>query len=141
MTKVMIFGTFDFVHPGHLHFFAQAKRHGDELVVVIARDSTAAFTKGKQPFFDEHERLLMVQATRLVDRAILGDADDVYKVIGDEKPDVICLGYDQSFFVDKLAPKIKEFGLTTRIIRLEPHLPERYKSSKIRERLAKALAR
>ena len=141
MVKVMIFGTFDFVHPGHLHFFAQAKQHGDELVVVLARDSTARFTKGKQPFFNEHERLLMVQATRLVDRALLGDPDDVYKVIADERPDIICLGYDQSFFVDKLEPKIREFGLNTRIIRLEPYLPERYKSSKIREMLAKAVAR
>jgi cytidyltransferase-like protein len=141
MTKVMVFGTFDLVHPGHIHFFAQAKQHGDELVVVVARDSTAEFTKGRTPFFNEHERLLAVQALRMVDKAVLGNPGDVYKVVHDEKPDIICLGYDQSHFVDKLEPKLREFGLKTRIIRLEPFMPERYKSSRIREALAKALVR
>jgi FAD synthetase len=141
MTKVMVFGTFDFVHPGHLHFFHQAKKHGNELVVVLARDSTAQYTKGKQPFFNEDERMLAVSALKIVDKAVLGNADDVYKVIAEEKPDVICLGYDQTFFVDKLASKLKEFKLNTKIVRLEPYLPERYKSSAIRKALAEAVPR
>ncbi len=141
MTKVMAFGTFDFVHPGHLHFFAQAKQHGDELTVVLARDSTIQKTKGRQPMFNEQERLLALKALRIVDKAVLGNTVDVYKVVQDEKPDVICLGYDQTFFVDKLEQKLAEFGLKTKIIRLEPFLPERYKSSIIREALARALDR
>ncbi len=141
MTKVMVFGTYDFVHPGHLHFFIRAKRYGDELVAVIARDKTAENTKGKAPFFNEHERLLMVQALGIVDKAVLGYPDDVYQIIKEEQPDVICLGYDQSHFVDKLEPKLNAFGLKTKILRLEPYMPERYKSSKLREALAKAVAR
>ncbi len=141
MTKVMVFGTYDFVHPGHLHFFAQAKAHGDELIVVIARDKTAEKTKGATPVFSEHERLVMVQSVRIVDKAVLGYPDDVYRIVKEEQPDIICLGYDQSHFVDKLESKLEEFGLKTTILHLEPYLPERYKSSKIREALAKAVAR
>ena len=140
MTKVMAFGTFDLVHPGHIHFFHQAKQHGDELVVVIARDKTTQFTKEQPPFFNEQERLLSVKSLKIVDRAVLGNPDDVYKVIADEKPDVICLGYDQTFFVDKLEAKIKEFGLQIKIVRLEPYLSDRYKSSQIRKALAKVLS-
>jgi len=60
-------------------------------------------------------------------------------VINDEKPDVICLGYDQQHFVNKLEEKIKEFGLNTKIIRLGSYQPEKYKSTKIKNALAKSL--
>lgn len=141
MTKVMVFGTFDFLHAGHIYFFQQAKQHGDELVVVIARDSTAAKTKGKQPTFPEADRQRMVQSLRIVDKALLGYEDDVYRVLREEKPDVICLGYDQTFFVDRIQEKIEECKLQSKIIRLSPYFPERYKSTIIREALAKAAVR
>ena len=35
MAKVMVFGTFDGVHPGHENFFEQAKQHGDYLIAVF----------------------------------------------------------------------------------------------------------
>jgi len=138
MTKVMVFGTFDFVHPGHINFFQQAKKHGDELVVVIARDSTAEKIKGKKPHFSEQDRLQMVQALRVVDKAVMGYPGDVYRIVREENPDVICLGYDQKTFADKLPDKLKEFGLKAEIVRLEPHMPDKYKSSLIRKALAKA---
>lgn len=138
MTTVMVFGTFDFLHPGHVHFLTQARKHGDRLVVVVSRDATAAKTKGTKPTFSENDRLHMVQALRVVDEAVLGYEDDVYKVIEEHAPDSICLGYDQTHFVDRLASKLKEFKLKTEIVRLEPFAPEKYKSSRMREALAKA---
>lgn len=36
--KVMVFGTFAVLHPGRLYFFNQAKKHGDKLIAVVARD-------------------------------------------------------------------------------------------------------
>ena len=132
----MVFGTFDFLHPGHVHFFQQAKQHGDKLIVVLSRDSTAEKTKGRRPAFPENDRLHMVGALSIVYKAVLGEVDDVYKVIAQERPDIICLGYDQHFFVDKLQEKLDEFKLATTIIRLAPYFPERYKSSLIRKALA-----
>ena len=37
----MATGVFDLLHPGHIYFLTEARRLGDELVVVVARDSTA----------------------------------------------------------------------------------------------------
>ena len=51
MTKVMVFGTFDYLHEGHKDFFRQAKQYGDELVVVVARDETVKQIKGKLQAF------------------------------------------------------------------------------------------
>ena len=39
---VLVGGVFDVIHPGHIHTLKAAKQHGDVLVVVVARTSTAA---------------------------------------------------------------------------------------------------
>lgn len=62
---------------------------------------------------------------------INGNIDNKFQKIKQYQPDVICLGYDQIFFVDKLKSKLKEFKLNTKIIRLRAYQPEQYKSSKI----------
>ena len=38
---VLIGGVFDIVHPGHIHTLKDAKSHGDILIVVVAKSSTA----------------------------------------------------------------------------------------------------
>jgi len=45
MTKVMAQGTFDILHPGHLHYFNESAEKGEELVVVISRDSRVSDRK------------------------------------------------------------------------------------------------
>ena len=130
MTKVLVFGTFDIFHPGHEYFLKQAKKHGDELVVVVARDSTVKNIKGKMPINDEQYRLRVIQALDFVDKAVLGyESIDKYKIIEEIKPDIICLGYDQSAFVDDLEKKLHELELKTEIIRLGAYKPHLYKSS------------
>ena len=47
--RVVVFGIFDGIHEGHRDFFRQAKEHGDELVVIVGRDSASLKWKGKQP--------------------------------------------------------------------------------------------
>jgi len=37
---VMTFGTFDRFHPGHEYYLREAKKLGDSLLTVIARDVT-----------------------------------------------------------------------------------------------------
>jgi len=55
--KVLVFGTFDILHKGHLNFFKQAREHGDYLIAVVARDRTVKEIKGKPPIESEKERL------------------------------------------------------------------------------------
>lgn len=86
-------GVFDVLHPGHLHYFRESKKLGDELVVVIARDSRV---NGKKDLvFDEDERMQMVEALEMVDNAFLGSEGDIYSTVEKVDPDVITLGYDQ----------------------------------------------
>lgn len=144
MKKILVFGTFDGLHEGHKDFFRQAKECGvlirenkqlNYLVVVVGRDSTVQKTKGKLPKFNEQERLKAVQDSGLVDEARLGNQAspgkklDPYKVVEEVKPDIICLGYDQTHFVGKLEQKIKEMGLNIEIKRLKSYRPETYHSS------------
>ena len=129
MNKVLVFGTFDGLHEGHKDFFRQAKEYGD-VFVVVGRDSTILKTKKRLPKFNENDRLKAVQECQHVTEARLGnEGDNPYKVIEELGPDVICLGYDQTHFVDKLASKIVEMGLTIEIKRLKAFEPETYHSS------------
>lgn len=127
--KVMCFGTFDKLHPGHISFLKQAKKHGDNLIVIVGRDKTVRGIKEKYPENSENERLKAIKGLDLIDNARLGRLEDPYGVIKEEKPDIICLGYDQESFTENLEEKIKEFELNTKVVRLKAHKPEKYKSS------------
>ena len=132
MTKVMVFGTFDIVHPGHLNFFRQAKKFGDELIVVVARDKTVEEVKGKKPLHDEIERLEKVSKAVPAGRVILGKEDDKYQLIEELKPDVICLGYDQNSFSKNLGEELLKRGLKSKILRLEKY--KEYSSSSLKDK-------
>ncbi|MEI6711388.1 MAG: adenylyltransferase/cytidyltransferase family protein [bacterium] len=36
----MTFGTFDRFHPGHEYYLREAKKLGDTLITIVARDNT-----------------------------------------------------------------------------------------------------
>lgn len=135
----MVFGSYDFLHLGHLKFFEEAKKHGGKLgklIVCLARDENAAKTKGRTPFFSESERLKLVSSLRAVDKALLGDKKDFFKAVKKEKPNVIVLGYDQPADEKAIKATLAKLGLKTKVIRLKKSfLPHKCKSSKIREYL------
>ncbi len=136
MKKVLVFGSFDFLHAGHLHFFEQAKKRGDYLMVCVARDENVERAKGRKPFFSEKERLRMVAALRVVDRACLGAKKDFYATAKREKPQTIVLGFDQPADESAVRGRLHELGLKAKVVRLKTgFLPSKYKSSKIREYL------
>ncbi len=132
MRTVMVFGSFDPLHEGHRSLFRQARRHGDELIVVVARDTSIRRIKGREPREGEEARLRSVQAEPLVDRAVLGDTEDYLKVVVDEAPDVVILGYDQTTYQDEeLVTLLRERDCEPDIKRAVAFRPEKYKSSKI----------
>ncbi len=123
MKKVMVFGTFDILHKGHLSYFEQARKYGDYLIAVVARDKTVLKIKGKKPRNNEKKRLALVKEK--ADKALLGNIRDRYAAIKNIKPDVICLGYDQQASLLDL----KKFNIPIR--RLKPYNAHKYKSSKL----------
>ncbi len=133
MKTVMVFGTFDLLHDGHLNFLKQAKDKGDKLIVVVGRDENIIKIKSKLPVHNENERLNNLK--QIADKVILGEINDFYKVIEDNKPDVICLGYDQDSM--KLENELKNRNLNIEVIRLKPYREDEFKSSIIRKNLKK----
>ena len=99
---------------------------------MVARDARVKNIKLRESLYTETERKYFLEQIRLIDTVVLGDRKDVYKRIREIKPDVIALGYDQVHFIDKLAEKIKEFGLKTRIVRARAYKSDTQKTGKIR---------
>src|SRR3989338_4634460 len=133
MKKVMCAVTFDIIHPGHLFYFSEAKKYGDKLVVVVARDNTSEKFKGKKPVHSERERLEAIRMLKIVDEAILGNKGDIFEIIEKIKPDVICLGYDQKVQKQELEDELKKRGIKADVIRTDPYMPTMYKSSKLKK--------
>lgn len=130
MKRVVVFGTFDIIHRGHLWFLEQAKRQGNELVVVVARDARVKAQKGL-PHWRERDRLSVIAALRVVDRVVLGDPPGHWRMIVRLKPAVICVGYDQ-----KVSPavhaQLQTLKPTPRVVRIRALRPSQYRSSRIK---------
>lgn len=136
----MVFGTFDNLHPGHLSYFSQAQRFGDELIAVVARDKTVLQVKGRLPQEPEKTRLKKVRAAlknlgtikpeaKKTGRAVLGSLTNQWLVLKKYRPAIICLGYDQLVDLVRLKREIAQFRLFSKIKRLKAYYPENYKSS------------
>ncbi len=134
MKIIMTFGTFDIFHQGHKYFLQQAKKYGDYLIVIIARDATVKQVKLNLPDKNEKQRQQIVIKSQLANKVVLGNLKDKYAVIKKFKPDIICLGYDQKYFVNQLQDKIKKLKLNTKIIRLRSYKPYKYKTSIIKNK-------
>jgi FAD synthetase len=117
MVKVMATGTFDLIHMGHIYFLKEAKKLGDELTVVVARDSTVRKMK-HEPVTPEDMRLKIIQELKIVDEAVLGHEDDMYATVEDVKPDIICLGYDQIHDEKNIKIELKKRNINPKIVRL-----------------------
>lgn len=132
MTRVLVAGAFDFLHPGHLDLFRQAKALGDELVVVVARDESAERSKGKKPFFSEIERLQMVNCVKYVDKAVLGNKGEWFEILAEFNPDALLLGYDQNVDDEAVRAFVRSRDLKTHVLRGRAFQPQKFKSSKLK---------
>ncbi len=94
--RVLVFGTFDGLHPGHLFFLRSAKAQGTVLLVAVARDAHVILLKEKRPTTTEMKRLAAIKQLAFVDEAYLCDEElGTYSIIVTAKPDMIVLGHDQ----------------------------------------------
>jgi cytidyltransferase-like protein len=63
--KVLVSGTFDLLHSGHVAFLEEAASYGD-LHVCVGRDDVVHALKGRYPVNAESERQYMIRALRCV---------------------------------------------------------------------------
>lgn len=127
---VFMGGSFEIIHTGHLYTIAQAKKLGDVLVVVVARDSTIIKRKGREPISSEQDRLALLTSLRAVDAAILGVEGNIYDSLERVKPDVVALGYDQYHAEADIAREAWRRGMHLKVVRLGALSPG-VKTSKI----------
>ena len=119
MVRVMATGVFDLLHLGHVYFLKEAKKLGDELIVVVATDKTARKLK-HIPVTPQDLRVKLVAELKPVDKAVLGYEEDRYRVVKELKPDIIALGFDQKHDEERIRNDLKDMGLDVKVIRLEP---------------------
>ena len=117
--RVLAAGSFDLIHPGHIHFLSEAQRFG-LLHVVVARDSSIQRIKGRPPVLSENDTLTLVSSLKPVYRAVLGDLHDFLKPVVEVRPDVVVLGPDQPFDEEELRRKLESRGLVgVEVVRLK----------------------
>lgn len=92
--KIIVNGTFDILHPGHLALLNYAKSLGDFLVVAIDTDERVRSLKGStRPINNQATRKLMLENLRAVDEVQLFNTDDeLLRLI--EKCDIMVKGSD-----------------------------------------------
>lgn len=116
MIRVLATGTFDLLHPGHLLYLSEAKALGDELYVIVARDSMIKHKP--KPIVPEEQRLKMVQSLRMVDNAMLGSEKDMFEPLRQIKPDIIALGKNQFFNENELEASLNTHGIEAKVVRI-----------------------
>lgn len=127
MKKVLVFGIFDKVHKGHIDFFRQAKKHGDVLIVAVGQPAASREIKSKLPKYSLKERIKFVQDSPNIDKAAPGDkALGSYKIVESEKPDIICLGYDQKALAEDLRQWMQKNDIKIPLKFLKPYKPDVY---------------
>ena len=67
---IIVSGYFNPLHKGHLELFEKAKAEGDALWVIVNSDLQRKL-KGSKSFMDEDERLIIVKAIGIVDKALI----------------------------------------------------------------------
>jgi FAD synthetase len=106
------------------------------MITVIARDETVKKVKGEFPDHNELARKRTLEESDIDTKVVLGNIGDKYEVVRKYKPDIICLGYDQYAFTQKLQKEIIDQKLNTQVIRLAPYKADVFKSSLIKNAIS-----
>lgn len=112
MKKILVGGCFNKIHKGHEFFLREAKKFGDSLTVVLTNDRN-----NKKPYrIPAKDRKKNLEELKVADKIIIGRPKDFSKVVIEEKPDIIALGYDQ-----KLPPGVEEIvkKMNIKIVRIK----------------------
>ena len=128
MKRVMAQGVFDILHSGHLYYLLESAKLGEELHVVIARDSR--IKDRKNIFMEENERREIVEAMEMVNSAILGSEGSLFDSVKKIEPDIITLGYDQEFDINLLEDQLREAGfIDIEVVRVKKYERKGLRSS------------
>lgn len=93
---VVVNGTFDILHRGHIKMLEYAKGLGDQLLVCIDSDRRVTELKGPtRPINNQQDRAFILQSLKCVDIVEFFDStEELIKIIEMYKPDIMVKGSD-----------------------------------------------
>jgi rfaE bifunctional protein nucleotidyltransferase chain/domain len=96
MKKIIVNGSFDMLHLGHIRLLKYAKSLGDYLVVCTDTDRRIKELKGaSRPIQDQVERVEMLSSLRVVDEVRIFDSEEALEsIIKNYQPDIMVKGSD-----------------------------------------------
>ena len=94
MKKIVVNGSFDIVHRGHLELLHYAKSLGDYLLVCIDTDKRISELKGlNRPINNQEDRKFLLESLKSVDEVVLfNSADELENILIKYQPDVMVKG-------------------------------------------------
>ena len=104
-------GCFDYIHPGHLSLFEQAKKQCTKLIVAVNSDYSVKKIKGPhRPKQNENIRIKILEAIKYVDLIIIFSDKTPIKLIKKIKPNILIKGSDYKEKQIVGAKEVKHYG-------------------------------
>jgi D-beta-D-heptose 7-phosphate kinase/D-beta-D-heptose 1-phosphate adenosyltransferase len=96
MKRVMVNGTFDILHRGHIELLNFAKSQGDRLLVAIDTDRRVKELKGSsRPVNNQQDRKFHLENLKAVDGVMFFDTkEELIEIMKGWSPDVYVKGSD-----------------------------------------------
>lgn len=87
-------GVYDMFHIGHLNILQKAKEQCETLIVGVTTDELCFKRKKKYPIINESDRCKIISAIKYVDKVILQNDMDKFKVVKNIGANAVFVGTD-----------------------------------------------
>jgi FAD synthetase len=95
-SRVVVYGTFDLLHQGHIEFLKGARGYCNWLGVILIPERYVKENKGVLPLHTMNERRCNLLRTGFVDAVFADSLSEGLASLNTIRPDLFCLGYDQT---------------------------------------------
>jgi len=108
LMTVVVFGTFDLFHYGHLRILQRAAKLGDRLIVGVSSDKFTYEKKQRYPMYSERDRRAIVQALKCVSHTFLEQSMEKKRdYLIEQDADILVMGSDWKGTFDHLKDIVK----------------------------------
>lgn len=116
--RIMVAGTFEIIHPGHLEYLKRAWSMG-YVTAVVSSDENAERTKNRKIVIPQQQRAEVLAALYYVHDVVLGRPGNIFDVFYYVKPDVVLLGPNQGVSESVVKEEARKRGVEVEVVRLE----------------------
>ena len=110
-TVVLTNGCFDLLHRGHVKFLADARKHGDVLIVAVNSDDSVRQRKGPdRPLMVLEDRLAVLSALTSVSYVVPFDEPNACAIASKVCPDIYVKGGDYRQSLPPEAEVVRRIG-------------------------------